>query len=899
MSFILERVIMRQKKLRYLVLSTFIGATMVGTAMADSGDISNTSYFVNADAGTIASAPLNASSIYRDTNGEIVFKDLNVNNRFSATPTNVPLERPQHGSIEAMSVNSYDLTSNSSASDMWGGTPVLVYGNDSAENNYLAVQGGTTDTIYAAYVAGLTGHAKNNTLELFSGDNTETVAAVHVAGSGDAINNQVTIRDAGRLRDVMGANLFQMTGNAKDNYVFIAGGQDIDTVSGATSFNHSGFTGGVLEGNEVTLAAGNVAGVYGAMAVVQGDDKMFTQGVKPELNSKEVRGNRIELGADDNDKWEADGRPAAKVGQLIGGFAINNKATFNTIKIREGSIDGIGVFKVKDDADHHNVNGVDTNGIHLDELDGDDNTVYKYYRQPGNNYVIGGMSDTEATHNTVEINSAEPFANGHVGVWGGHHIFSDATGDVKTGNTLNVNKVKGITLSHLANFETYNFDLPDTVVNGDKIITVTDQNGTDVSNTKINVGVSGSEPALHDGDKINLIRNEHGITTTGVQYGKLQQGVSLSYDLTAKTGDDGKSVIAVVGNAPTPGSTVTPGGTTTSGSTVTPGGTTTPGSTVIPGGTVTPGGTGVVVLPQTKSIVETRAAVAGFVNNGQDTMQAAFTNNSNAGEASHIVAGLDYDHMRMETGSYAKVNGTHAVLGFVKDYGRTSWGPFVEAGWGTYSTHLDSGIRADGHAKYYGLGVYGKSNFDKGLYLEGSIRGGRASYNYRSNDLVNVAGHTVNTSYDAHNAYYGAHVGFGKVESYRNNYKGNMYAKVFYNHQNGASATLNGVGLGETYKFDSVNSLRTRLGYRITRDLAHGSSWYAGLAYEYEFLGDANATVKGLSTLTPSLGGASGLVETGYTYGTANDSFGAGINLEGWFGKKRGATVGGSVHWKF
>lgn len=863
---------MRQKKLRYLVLSAMIGATMAGTAMADDVDVSNTSYLVNASAGTIGTAPLNASNIHRNEKGEIVFEDLNVNNRFSSTPTNVPLEypRPQNSSQEeAMSVNSYDLIDHHDPSNhSWGARLVIVGGTGSAENNYLAVQGGTTDTIYAAYVSGPTGHAKNNTLELFSGDNTETVAAVHVAGSGDAINNQVTIRNAGRLRDVIGANLFEMTGDAKDNYVFVAGGQDIDTVSGATSFNH-GSTGGVLEKNEVTLAAGNVAGVYGAMASVGDEDKIFTEGRKSNYSSKEVKRNLIELGADDNDKWEAEGRPAAKVGQLIGGFAINNKATDNTIKIREGSIDGIGIFKVKDEADHHNVNGVDTNGLHLDELEGDDSTVYKYYRQAGNNYVIGGMSDTDATHNTVEINSAAPFANGHVGVWGGHYIFSDATGDIKTGNTLNVNKVKGITLSHLANFEIYNFDLPDNVENGDKIITVTDQNGTDVSNTKINVGVSGSEPALHDGDKIDLIRNEHGVTTTGVQYGKLQQGVSLSYDLTAKTGDDGKSVIAVVGNRTTPG------------------------------GTVTPGGTGVVVLPQTKSFVETRAAVAGFVNNGQDTMQAAFTNNSNSGEASHIVAGLDYDHMRMETGSYAKVNGTHAVLGFVKDYGRTSWGPFVEAGWGTYSTHLDSAIRADGHTKYYGLGAYGKTNFDKGLYLEGSIRGGRASYNYRSNDLVNVAGHTVNTSYDAHNAYYGAHVGFGKVQSYRNNYKGNMYAKVFYNHQNGASATLNGVGLGETYKFDSVNSLRTRLGYRMTRDLAHGSSWYAGLAYEYEFLGDANATVKGLSTLTPSLGGASGLVETGYTYGTANDSFGAGINLEGWFGKKRGATVGGSAHWKF
>ena len=519
---------MRQKKLRYLVLSAMIGATIAGTAMADDVDVSNTSYLVKADAGTIGTAPLNASSIRRNDEGEIVFTDLNVNNRFSSTPTNVPLEypRPQNSSQEeAMSVNSYDLIDHHDPSNhSWGARPVIVGGTGSAENNYLAVQGGTTDTIYAAYVSGPTGHAKNNTLELFSGDNTETVAAVHVAGSGDAINNQVTIRNAGRLRDVIGANLFEMTGDAKDNYVFVAGGQDIDTVSGATSFNH-GSIGGVLEDNEVTLAAGNVAGVYGAMAVVQGDDTMFTQGVKPQFISKEVKGNRIELGADDNDKWEADGRPAAKVGQLIGGFAINNKATFNTIKIREGSIDGIGIFKVKDEADHHSVNGVDTNGLHLDELTGDDSTVYKYYRQAGNNYVIGGMSDTEATYNTVDINSAAPFANGHVGVWGGHHIFSDASGDVKTGNTLNVNKVKGITLSHLANFETYNFDLPDNVANGDKIITVTDQNGTDVSNTKINVGVSGSEPALHDGDKIDLIRNEHGVTTTGVQYGKLQQGV--------------------------------------------------------------------------------------------------------------------------------------------------------------------------------------------------------------------------------------------------------------------------------------------------------------------------------------------------------------------------------------
>lgn len=252
----------------------------------------------------------------------------------------------------------------------------------------------------------------------------------------------------------------------------------------------------------------------------------------------------------------------------------------------------------------------------------------------------------------------------------------------------------------------------------------------------------------------------------------------------------------------------------------------------------------------------------------------------------------------METGSYAKVHGTHGVIGMLKKSGHVSWGPFVEAGWGNYDTHLDNGIRGDGNVKYYGLGLFGKSDFANGTYVEGSIRGGRASYDYSSNDLMTAAG-PVHTSYDADNTYYGAHIGVGKLQKVHNNYKRDLYLKAFYNHQNKADATLKGLGLGETYEFDSVDSFRTRAGIRMTKELANRNAWFAGLAYEYEFLGDADATVKRFSTLTPSLGGASGLVEAGYIYGGANDSFGAGLNLEGWFGKKRGVIVGGSANWKF
>ena len=254
--------------------------------------------------------------------------------------------------------------------------------------------------------------------------------------------------------------------------------------------------------------------------------------------------------------------------------------------------------------------------------------------------------------------------------------------------------------------------------------------------------------------------------------------------------------------------------------------------------------------------------------------------------------------MKMETGSYANIKGSHVVLGLSKQSGRTYWGPFLEMGWARYDSHLDSGLRAEGNAKYYGVGMYAKATLDNGVYVESSVRGGRTNYTYESNELV-TASSNVHASYDAHNSYYSAHLGLGKVVSYGNHLEGNVYANVFYSHQGEANATLTGKGLGETYVFDSVNSVRTRLGYKVSKHMSNHNTWYLGVAYEREFSGEAHATVKGLSTLAPSLGGSSGLVEAGYTYGSNKDAFSATLNVEGWFGQKRGATLGGSINWKY
>ncbi len=918
---------MRKKQLRYVILAVIAGSTMMMPAMADDTGNANLSVpftvlvdgkensMVTVDSNDVPSADPDVALHKRD------------DKKFYTKPTGEQID-------DIMSVNSNSNTG-------WGPKVGIVTDGKNTQDNYLGLVNGTTKEAYTVSYSEARPNnatAKLNAIEMFSGDITGGISAV--SGAKNAEKNIVILRNVGTIENVAGAVLGQGDGSAINNRVFLAGGQDIQLVSGATAFDSTSSTGSLKE-NLVVAASGTSRTVFGAFADVSDEGSTPDSGTTSNINTKEVIGNRILLGIDSADtengkingdfgrvdshelkkqmgKSESDSIVSPKVGQVIGGFSKTNKANKNIVVIGEGSITGKGLFKVKQEQSKHHVNGIDTNGV-IPEAVND-------AEQEGNNFIIGGVSDVEATGNIVDINNAKALASGKVAIWGGHYFSDNATGDIKTGNTLNLNKVKGITLSQLSNFEVYNFDLPKDVVNGDIILTVTDTNGTDVSNTKINVGVSGEAPALHAGDAIKLIYNTNGVTTTGAQYGKLQQGASLAYDITAKAGDDAKSVVAVVKDpstentvTPTPPSTgdttnpvapstgdtagTTPAPGNTTGTTPAPGNTTgtmpspgaTTGTTPTTGGTTSAGTVVGSVLPQTKSFIETRAAVSSVINDGQGSMEKAFANTSST---SPIVAGMGHGNMRVESGSYVNIKGTNIVLGLGKQSGKTYWGPFVEMGWSRYDSHLDSGLRADGNAKYYGIGVYGKTTYDNGIYLEGSIRGGRTSYNYESNE-IKTATKTVHTYYDAHNMYYGAHVGLGKVVSYGNGYEGTVYANVFYSHQGEATATLKGEGLGETYTFAGVNSLRTRLGYKVSKQLGNSYTGYVGAAYEREFSGEAHATVKGASTLAPSLGGSSGLVEVGVTYGSTADTFTGTLNVEGWFGQKRGTTFGGRVNWKY
>ncbi|MCD7873943.1 MAG: autotransporter outer membrane beta-barrel domain-containing protein [Acidaminococcaceae bacterium] len=388
-------------------------------------------------------------------------------------------------------------------------------------------------------------------------------------------------------------------------------------------------------------------------------------------------------------------------------------------------------------------------------------------------------------------------------------------------------------------------------------MTLTDADSSDTNLSGSKVAVQGRlNGALNIGnnDKLVLLANNNAEITTDVntelQSGEIMQGVSVIYDYTAKMSDDNKQVLAEFTNGR--------------------------------------------VSVNSQSPIETRLAAAAFLNSGADLLADKGIADIAEIADDSIFGVMSGGSIRYDTGSHADVKGYNLAMGFGKVVTNNAsqlltFGSFIEYGYGNYTSHLDSGIRADGNTKYYGIGLLARQDNNDGVYYEGSLRYGRMDADYASGDLIGVGGSKVFADYDSSSSYYGAHLGIGKVNKINDTTKVDLYAKLFYTHQGGDSVTLGGEGNGEVYDFNAVDSTRARVGARLSKDYGERSSGYVGVAYEYEFDGEARATVKGLSTPAPSIKGSSGLLEVGYILQPKgiNDLM-INIGLQGWGGKKAG-----------
>ena len=304
--------------------------------------------------------------------------------------------------------------------------------------------------------------------------------------------------------------------------------------------------------------------------------------------------------------------------------------------------------------------------------------------------------------------------------------------------------------------------------------------------------------------------------------------------------------------------------------------------------------TSVRTSDQTAITTESRAAAAAFVNQGAETVADSINSLQGAEAGVSAFATVSGNNSKYDTGSYVDINGWNGIVGVAKtkdlNAGKFSYGAFFENGSGNYNTYNEfngASFRGDGNVVYNGGGVLMRYEQESGVYTEASLRAGTAK-----NEVSNVLSDIYNNlyGYKTENAYYGAHIGIGKIFKLDNGKAWDVYGKYFHTHHEGDSVKI----AGDVFDFDSVDSDKLRIGARFSEQQGAKLSSYYGLAWEYEFSGDAGGTANHHAMYTPSLEGSTVIGEVGFRYtpGKASPWY-FDANIKGYVGMQEG--ISGSV----
>ena len=317
------------------------------------------------------------------------------------------------------------------------------------------------------------------------------------------------------------------------------------------------------------------------------------------------------------------------------------------------------------------------------------------------------------------------------------------------------------------------------------------------------------------------------------------------------------------------------------------------GSTSVDGnGNVTFKVNSIKLSNQAVSAAQNRAASAAFVNQGTDLISDSLdTISRDDNYGVKTFAAVHGNRSKYDVADDIKINGWSTIVGVGNadkfDNGsELSWGVFYENGSGNYRTYNSFNnefFRGDGSMVYNGGGIAARYENKNGVYTEGSLRAGMLK-NELDNAMRDVNG---SYGYETESAYYGAHIGVGKIISLSDSSDLDIYGKFFHTYTEGDSVTI----ADDKFDFDSITSDRLRVGARITSNKENKFSTYYGLAYEYEFNGDADMTAQGLRADTQSLQGSSVMAEVGFNYQPTPDSpWSFDLNMRGYAGERQGGS---------
>ena len=522
----------------------------------------------------------------------------------------------------------------------------------------------------------------------------------------------------------------------------------------------------------------------------------------------------------------------------------------------------------------------------------------------------------------------------------GGATFDHGTADVNwDGKQLLVDGSNNLTANYIGDLSAQNSDLYfiSSVSPTEPLLSV--DGNVNISNSKYNVGLSGGTQ-IADGTKLTLIQSNGTLTADNITKGEGFDGVinigsTIEADITnaVQVSEDGENL--VIGeqeptdpeNPPVdPDQPTDPDNppvdpdqpTDPDNPPIDPDQPTDPDNpSVDPDQPIDPdnpgsGGSIVVDVSGSRAKSESKMLSEGFLGGLAFNLQGAdliadrginsaidVTNNENSAIFAQISRGsIDY-----ETGSSVDMDGTNMLLGTAWKRGtETTMGIFAEYGDGSYDTKNNfNGIemRGSGDTSYFGGGLLARRDFsgtDAGhYYLEGSMRLGRTDNEYTNSYLHDSLGRIAH--YDIDGMYYGMHVGAGYLRQIDEHRTLDMYGKLLWTRQEGDTTMLS---TGEKLNFSDIDSWRWRMGARFNYNDGAKVGYYAGLAWEHEFDGEASASVNNFVIDKPSLKGDSGIVEIGLNYRPSIDNpWILNLNVQNYFGARDGWRGGVEATYMF
>ena len=736
-------------------------------------------------------------------------------------------------------------------------------GDGSMTGTSVAMTNSSADyAVYGGYV-GSDGSVTNAAVTITSGELGGEVYGGEIGNDGSVSNAAVTITSGEIGGEVYGGEVWN-DGSVNGASVTMTNSRAGGTVYGGAVWNDGNVT-------SASVTMTNSSADYSVYGGEVGNDGSVTGVSVTMINSRAdgaVNGGRVNSGDVTNSAVTITSGEIA--GPVFGGYAntvgsvTNASVTLrNSVadavfggRVNSGDVKDVSVTMTNSSADSEVYGGFAYSGsvegatVNLNSgsvgTEGTPGRVYAGFIATGSGSAVNG---------TINLRGSFPYAELYGGGTG------DSTGDLVTGNTLNVYD-KNLQALSAQNFQYLNFHLPADISAGETILTLTGSGLTvPVIGTTVNTYASGVT-GLRAGDELTLLSGK--IDTSAGELntveGTIEIGISKEYKTVYETqtenADSDYVRIKVVD-------------------------------------------TGRGLKSQTKSLAETAVFSSALAAGGADALVNSAMDSAEIAARARAkwmpYANMGYSDMRYDSGSHIDANGWNLNLGaarrFISTGGELLVGPFFEYGRSDYDSYSE-GIHADGDGHFTGGGIFVRQKNNNGFYYEGSVRGGRVKADYKTDGMN---GGTVHEEFEYDTNYWAFHVGVGKEFELKNRSRLNAYLRYFYTHQNDFSAPLSS---GETYDFDDVTSSVIRAGARWSREVNDYSTLYAGLAYQYEFDSEAAAHFDGDSTLSPSLEGSSGMLELGWQVRPKKDgNMAVDVGVAGWAGKKRGVNFHAGVKW--